>query len=68
MVNGGSEGAAAVEEDEDDGRTCQGDQGQGSEVGDQVKIDAHAGDLAGVGVQSEDRTPDAALGPDLLPL
>ena len=36
-----SEGAAAVEEDEDHGRPRQGDQGQGSEVGDQVKVDAH---------------------------
>ena len=37
-----SEGAAAVEEDEDHRRTGQGDQGQGSEVGDEMEIDAHA--------------------------
>ena len=37
----GSEGAATVEEDEDHRRSRQGYQGQGSEVGDQVEIDAH---------------------------
>ena len=36
-----SEGAATVEEDEDHRRSRQGDQGQGSEIGDQVKINAH---------------------------
>ena len=36
-----SEGAAAIEKDEDHGRSRQGDQGQGSEIGDQVKINAH---------------------------
>lgn len=39
--SGGSEGAAAVIEDEDHGRTGQGDQGQRAEVGDQMKVDAH---------------------------
>ncbi len=38
---GGSEGAAAVEEDEDHGRAGQGDQGQGAEVGDEVEVDTH---------------------------
>jgi len=37
----GSEGAAAVVEDEDHGRTGQGDQGQGAEVGDEMEVDTH---------------------------
>ncbi len=36
-----SEGTAAEEEDEHHGWTRKGDQGQGGEVGDQVKINAH---------------------------
>ena len=36
-----SEGAAAVEKDEDHSRTSQGDQSQGCEVGNQGEIDAH---------------------------
>jgi len=36
-----SEGAATVEENENYRRARQGDQGQGSEIGDQVEIDAH---------------------------
>ena len=36
-----SEGAATVVEDEDHGRTGQGDQGQSTEVGDQVEVDTH---------------------------
>ncbi len=43
-----SEGAAAVVEDEDHGRTGQGDQGQGAEVGDEVEVDTH-GASAGEG-------------------
>lgn len=41
LVPAGSEGAAAVVEDEDHGRTGQGDQGQGAEVGDEVEVDTH---------------------------
>ena len=37
----GSEGAATVVEDEDHGRTGQGDQGQRTEVGDQMEVDTH---------------------------
>ncbi|WP_254962990.1 MULTISPECIES: chloride channel protein [unclassified Cyanobium] len=44
----GSEGAAAVVEDEDHGRTGQGDQGQSTEVGDEMKVDTH-GAIAGEG-------------------
>jgi H+/Cl- antiporter ClcA len=44
----GSEGAAAVVEDEDHGRTGQGDQGQGAEVGDEMEVDTH-GTTAGEG-------------------
>jgi hypothetical protein len=36
-----SEGAATIKKDKDHGRSCQGDQGEGSEVGDEVKINAH---------------------------
>ncbi|WP_371734099.1 chloride channel protein [Synechococcus sp. CCY 9618] len=36
-----SEGAAAVEEDEDHRRSGQGDQGQGAEVGDEMEVDTH---------------------------
>ena len=36
-----SEGAAAVEKNKDHSRTGQGDQGEGGEVGDQMKVDAH---------------------------
>jgi H+/Cl- antiporter ClcA len=36
-----SEGAAAVEEDENHGRTGQGDQGQGAEVRDEMEVDTH---------------------------
>ena len=43
-----SEGAAAVVEDEDHGRTGQGDQGQGAEVGNEMEIDTH-GAAAGEG-------------------
>ena len=38
---GASEGAAAIKEDEDHRRARQGDQRQGSEIGDQVEVDAH---------------------------
>ena len=44
-----SEGSPAIEEDEDHRRTSQGDQGQGREVGNQVKVDAH-GDLVTKGM------------------
>lgn len=44
----GSEGAAAVVEDEDHGRSGQGDQGQGAEVGDEMEVDTH-GASAGEG-------------------
>jgi hypothetical protein len=36
-----SKSAAAIEKYEDHSWTRQGDQGQGSEVGDQVEVDAH---------------------------
>ncbi len=48
LVPEGSEGAAAVVEDEDHGRAGQGDQGQGAEVGDEMEIDTH-GAAAGEG-------------------
>ena len=48
LVPEGSEGAAAVVEDEDHGRAGQGDQGQGAEVGDEMEIDTH-GAVAGEG-------------------
>jgi H+/Cl- antiporter ClcA len=41
LVPAGSESAATVVEDEDHGRTGQGDQGQGAEVGDEVEVDTH---------------------------
>ena len=36
-----SECSAAIEEDEHNGRTSKSDEGEGSEVGDQVEIEAH---------------------------
>ena len=36
-----SESSAAIEEDEDDGGACQGDQRKSGEIGDQVEVDAH---------------------------
>jgi H+/Cl- antiporter ClcA len=36
-----SESAAPIEEDEDHGRSGQGDQGQGAEVGDEMEVDTH---------------------------
>lgn len=48
LVPEGSEGAAAVVEDEDHGWAGQGDQGQGAEVGDEMEIDTH-GAVAGEG-------------------
>ncbi|KEF42698.1 MAG: chloride channel protein [Cyanobium sp. CACIAM 14] len=41
MAQAGSEGAPAVEEDEDHGRAGQGDQGQGAEIGDEMEVDTH---------------------------
>lgn len=41
LVTQASEGATAVVEDEDHGRTGQGDQGQGAEVGDEMEVDTH---------------------------
>jgi len=48
LVPVGSEGAAAEVEDEDHGRAGQGDQGQGTEVGDEVEVNTH-GAAAGEG-------------------
>ena len=48
LVPVGSEGAAAEVKDEDHGRTGQGDQGQGTEVGDEMEVDTH-GAAAGEG-------------------
>ena len=45
-----SECSAAIEEDEHNGRTSKSDEGEGSEVGDQVEIEAH-----GECVRSNDR-------------
>ena len=36
-----SECPAAIEENEDHGRTSQGDQRKGTEIGDQMEVDAH---------------------------
>jgi H+/Cl- antiporter ClcA len=41
LVPVGSEGAAAEVEDEDHGRAGQGDQGQGTEVGDEMEVNTH---------------------------
>ena len=48
LVPLGSEGAAAEVKDEDHGRSGQGDQGQGTEVGDEMEVDTH-GAAAGEG-------------------
>ena len=48
LVPVGSEGASAEVEDEDHGRAGQGDQGQGTEVGDEVEVNTH-GAAAGEG-------------------
>jgi H+/Cl- antiporter ClcA len=48
LVPVGSEGAAAEVEDEDHGRAGQGDQGQGTEVGDEMEVNTH-GAAAGEG-------------------
>ena len=55
-----SESATAVEENEDHGGSRQGDQGQSSEVGNQMKVDAHGG-RQGVRVTGADvnRPPEA---------
>lgn len=37
----GSESAATVEEDENDGRASKGDQGQSPEISDQMKVETH---------------------------
>lgn len=48
LVPVGSEGASAEVEDEDHGRAGQGDQGQGTEVGDEMEVNTH-GAAAGEG-------------------
>ncbi len=51
------ESAAAIEKDEDHCGTGQSDQGQGSEVGDQMKVDAHDVLLVRVALELNHKVP-----------